>query len=55
MSTAATLASLTAAALAPLTAADWPAISAELDVAGCAVTPPLLTPAQCRDLADLYA
>ena len=55
MSTAAALAPLSTAALAPLTAADWPAISAELEVAGCAVTPPLLTPAQCRDLADLYA
>jgi hypothetical protein len=54
VSTAAALAPLTAAALAPLTAADWPAIGAELDAAGCAVTPPLLTPAQCRDLADLY-
>jgi uncharacterized protein len=33
---------------------DWPAITADLDAAGCAVTPRLLTPAQCRDLAALY-
>ena len=39
---------------AQLAAADWPAISAELDASGCAVTPLLLTPAQCRDLAGLY-
>ena len=37
-----------------LAAADWPAIRAELDVGGCAVTPRLLTPAQCRGLAGLY-
>jgi len=37
-----------------LAAADWPAIAADLDAAGCAVTPRLLTPAQCRDLAALY-
>ena len=34
-------------------AADWQAIAAELDAQGCARTPPLLTPAQCRDLAAL--
>ena len=37
-----------------LAAADWPAITAELDASGCAVTPRLLTPAQCRELAGLY-
>ena len=37
-----------------LAAADWLAITAELDASGCAVTPPLLSPAQCRDLAVLY-
>ena len=37
-----------------LAAADWPAISADLDASGCAVTPRLLSPAQCRDLAGLY-
>ncbi len=34
-------------------AADWPAISADLDASGCAVTPRLLTAAQCRELAEL--
>ena len=33
---------------------DWDAITADLDASGCAVTPRLLTPAQCRDLARLY-
>jgi hypothetical protein len=37
-----------------LATADWPAISADLDASGCAVTPRLLSPAQCRDLAGLY-
>jgi len=37
-----------------LAAADWPAISADLDASGCAVTPRLLTAAQCADLASLY-
>ena len=37
-----------------LAAADWPAISADLDASGCAVTPRLLSPAECRDLAGLY-
>ena len=44
----------TAAALAPLAAADWDTITAELDTSGCAVTPRLLTPVQCRDLAGRY-
>ena len=35
-------------------AADWQAIAAELDAQGCARTPRLLTPAECRDLAALY-
>ena len=39
---------------AGLAAADWEAIAADLDASGCAVTPRLLTPAQCRDLAVLY-
>jgi len=34
--------------------ADWQAIAGELDAQGCARTPRLLTPAQCRDLAALY-
>jgi hypothetical protein len=33
---------------------DWAAIAADLDASGCAVTPRLLAPAQCRDLAGLY-
>jgi len=32
----------------------WDAIGAELDNAGCAVLPNLLTPDQCRDIAALY-
>ena len=43
-----------AATLDQLGTADWTAINAELDASGCAVTPRLLTPAQCRDLAALY-
>ncbi|MPY62993.1 2OG-Fe(II) oxygenase [Streptomyces spongiae] len=34
--------------------ADWPALAEELDAYGCALTPPLLSPAECRDLAALY-
>ena len=33
---------------------EWAAIAAELDASGCARTPRLLTPEQCRDLAALY-
>jgi hypothetical protein len=33
---------------------DWQAIAIELDAQGCARTPRLLAPAQCRDLAALY-
>jgi uncharacterized protein len=43
-----------AATMTPLAAADWAAITAELDVSGCAVTPQLLIPAQCGELAGLY-
>ncbi|MGQ4386794.1 2OG-Fe(II) oxygenase [Streptomyces sp. SAS_270] len=35
-------------------AADWAALAEELDAYGCASTPPLLTPAECRDLVGLY-
>ncbi|RSS80392.1 hypothetical protein EF918_13800, partial [Streptomyces sp. WAC06614] len=35
-------------------AADWSAVAAELDAYGCAQTPPLLTPAECRELSALY-
>ncbi|MGW2719264.1 2OG-Fe(II) oxygenase [Streptomyces sp. NPDC001492] len=33
---------------------EWAALAAELDVHGSAPTGPLLTPAECRDLAALY-
>ena len=49
-----TAGTLTAGTAALLASADWPAISADLDASGCAVTPRLLTAAQCRDLAGLY-
>ncbi|WP_055700365.1 2OG-Fe(II) oxygenase [Streptomyces silaceus] len=39
---------------AAVDAADWPALAAELDAHGCALTPPLLDPDQCRAVADLY-
>ena len=42
---------LTAARLARL---DWAAIGRELDGRGHAVTPPLLTPAECRALGALW-
>jgi hypothetical protein len=42
------------ATMPQLEVADWPAITAELDASGCAVTPQLLTPGQCRELAALY-
>lgn len=35
-------------------AADWAAAARELDSAGCAPLPRLLTPAECRDLSALY-
>jgi hypothetical protein len=34
---------------------DWRAIGAELDTYGCAVIEKLLTPAECRNIAALYA
>ncbi|WP_411144605.1 2OG-Fe(II) oxygenase [Streptomyces sp. x-80] len=34
--------------------ADWPALAGELDALGCAVTPRLLDPADCRRLIELY-
>ncbi|MFD4370735.1 2OG-Fe(II) oxygenase [Streptomyces sp. NPDC058486] len=33
---------------------DWQALADELDTHGCALTQPLLTPAECRDLTSLY-
>jgi uncharacterized protein len=41
-------------AQAQLSAADWQALADELDAVGCARTPRLLTPAECRALAGLY-
>jgi hypothetical protein len=35
-------------------AADWTALAEELDAYGCALTPRLLTPEQCRAIAALY-
>ncbi len=34
--------------------ADWAAVAGELDSGGCALTNPLLTPAECRAVAELY-
>lgn len=42
------------AAVRALDTADWTALTAELDTHGCAPTPRLLDPAQCRELAALY-
>ncbi|GGS08029.1 prolyl 4-hydroxylase [Streptomyces aureoverticillatus] len=39
---------------ARVAAADWPALATELDDHGCALTPPLLDPAECREIAALY-
>jgi uncharacterized protein len=36
-------------------ALDWSALGSELDAHGCAVTPQLLTPEECEELAGLYA
>src|SRR5262249_7372109 len=35
-------------------AADWTQLAEELDTYGCALTPRLLTPAQCARIAGLY-
>jgi uncharacterized protein len=35
-------------------AADWKRIAGELDAYGCSLTPQLLTPAECREIAALY-
>ncbi|MFE7663472.1 2OG-Fe(II) oxygenase [Streptomyces celluloflavus] len=39
---------------ARVAAADWPTVAGELDALGCAVTPRLLDPAECRRLIELY-
>ena len=33
---------------------DWAALAGELNASGCAQTPRLLSPAECRDIAALY-
>lgn len=40
---------------ARIAAYDWPAVAAELDGAGSAILPGLLTPTECRALSALYA
>lgn len=40
--------------LSRITSLDWPALQAALDERGFAVTPPLLSDKQCRDLVTLY-
>ncbi len=37
-----------------ITAEDWPALVAEMNDRGCALTQPILTPAECREIAALY-
>jgi hypothetical protein len=39
----------------PVAAIDWDEIAASLDERGYATTPPLLSAAECRDLAALYS
>jgi hypothetical protein len=34
---------------------DWPALHQDLDMQGCAVPKNLLTPAECTEIAELYA
>ncbi|OXM64745.1 MULTISPECIES: 2OG-Fe(II) oxygenase [Amycolatopsis] len=33
---------------------DWPALTAELNDTGCALTPPILSARECRELSALY-
>jgi len=33
---------------------DWPSLTAQLDDTGSALTDPLLTPQECREIAGLY-
>lgn len=44
----------TARAHQQVDAADWTALTDELDTYGCALTPRLLTPAECAGIAGLY-
>lgn len=41
-------------AAARVAALDWPALAAELDALGCALTGPLLSPAECRRISAMY-
>ena len=47
-------ADITAAIIARVAGLDWTRIEEELDAAGCAVAPSLLTPAECAALAASY-
>lgn len=40
--------------LPALAAFDWSALSAQLDESGFAITPPLLSPAQCVEVVDMF-
>jgi hypothetical protein len=52
ISTVSDRSALPCAARAP--SLDWPAMSAALDAHGCAITEPILTAADCANLAALY-
>ncbi|MDP9867740.1 MULTISPECIES: 2OG-Fe(II) oxygenase [Streptosporangium] len=58
MSTASRRADVTAGprarATTPVDQIDWPALTAEVNAYGCALTPPLLTPAECASVSGLY-
>ncbi|MFC6937753.1 2OG-Fe(II) oxygenase [Actinomadura yumaensis] len=43
-----------ATAAGRVAAADWPGLAAEVDEHGCALTPRVLTDAQCAELAEMY-
>lgn len=43
-----------ASATARVAGYDWPALANELDSAGCAVLPQLLSPEECRSISALY-
>jgi len=47
-------ASAATSAEASVAAYDWQVLTAELDAYGCAVLPKLLSPGECRSIADLY-
>ncbi|GAA3609841.1 2OG-Fe(II) oxygenase [Nonomuraea rosea] len=39
---------------AKVAAADWGQLAAEVDAVGCALTPQVLTPEECREISGLY-